>query len=362
MRAIERCRTAALGGHLDACDRCGATRIAYNSCRNRHCPKCQSLARAKWLEAQSALLLPVGYFHVVFTLPHELNELILYNRRLLYELLFRAASQTLHRFGRDPRYLGAELAITAILHTWGQNLSQHVHLHCVVSGGGLSVDRERWIGGQRRFLFPVRALSKVFRGKYLDSLRRAVASGKLRLPHGLADPAAFADLLGRLRQRPWVVYAKRPFAGPKQVLAYLGRYTHRVAISNDRIVDFADNVVHFRWKDYAHGEGSKIMKLEATEFIRRFLLHVVPGHFMRIRHFGLLANRHRRHKLSRCRQLLGITPPDPPAAPSPHETMAEQMLCITGVDISRCPSCGQGTMTITEILAPQNRGPRFDSS
>ena len=351
MRAIEQCRTAALGGHVEICDDCAHTRISYNSCRNRHCPKCQNLARAKWLDRQKALLLPVGYFHVVFTLPHELNPLVLQNHRILYTLLFQAASQTLQAFARDPKHLGAELGMTAVLHTWGQNLSQHVHIHCLVSAGGLSQDRKRWIPCRKGFLFPVRALSSVFRGKYLDLLQRAFQSGKLRLEGTLAKlgaAGAFGDLLRTLRAQPWVVFAKRPFAGPEQVLGYLGRYTHRVAISNNRLVALDGDLVRFHWKDYADGDRVKTMELGAAEFIRRFLLHVLPAGFMRIRHFGLLANRHRQQKLSRCRDLLRSESPEQ----IPPETLDDRMLRLTGVDIRRCPLCGQGRMTVSEILSP----------
>ena len=352
MRAIETCRTAALGGHRDTCDACGADRISYNSCRNRHCPKCQTLAKVRWLEARRAELLPVEYFHVVFTLPHALNPLAQGNPRLLYTLLFHAAADTLAAFAHDPRHLGGELGVTAILHTWGQNLSQHVHLHCVVTGGALAPDGSRWISAPRGFLFPVRALARVFRGKYLDALRRAVEAHKLVFTGSLAplaEPAAFAAWLAPLRQQDWVVYAKRPFAGPEQVLEYLGRYTHRVAISNERLVSLDDGIVRFRWRDYADGDRLKVMALEAEEFIRRFLLHVVPDGFVRIRHFGLLANRTRHAKLARCRRLLA----QPPAPTTPDtESVRALLLRLTGLDIERCPVCQRGRLRVTEILPP----------
>lgn len=352
MRAIETCRTAALGGHRDTCDACGADRISYNSCRNRHCPKCQTLAKARWLEARRAELLPVEYFHLVFTLPHALNPLIQGHPRLLYTLLFRATADTLATFAHDPRHLGGELGVTAILHTWGQNLSQHVHLHCVVTGGALAPDGSRWISAKAGFLFPVRALARVFRGKYLDALRRAFEAGQLVFTGSLAplaEPAAFADWLAPLRRQDWVVYAKRPFAGPEQVLEYLSRYTHRVAISNERLVSLDQGIVRFRWKDYADGDRLKVMALEAEEFIRRFLLHVVPDGFVRIRHFGLLANRTRTAKLARCRRLLD----QPPQAPRPEpESVHALMLRLTGLDIERCPVCQRGRLRVTEILPP----------
>jgi len=366
MQAIETCRTAALGGHRETCDTCGAERLAYNSCRNRHCPKCQTLAKERWLTARQAELLPVEYFHVVFTLPHALNPLAQGNPRVIYTLLFRAVAATLTTFGRDPRHLGGDIGGPAILHTWGQNLSQHLHLHCVVTGGALSRDGARWIAAPPGFLFPVRALATVFRGKYLAALHRAFTTGQLVFAGSiaaLADPDAFAAWLRDLRHHAWVVYAKRPFAGPTQILQYLGRYTHRVAISNERLVRATDGVVGFRWKDYADGDRVKIMTLDAEEFIRRFLLHIVPGGFVRIRHFGFLANRARRAKLAQCRALLAQ-----PASPSPAtvESVPALLRRLTGLDIERCPLCQHGRLHITEILAPMRsppgRVPRVDTS
>src|SRR5216110_2342630 len=357
MQAVAACRTAALGGHVAQCDRCGTLRYCYHSCRNRHCPKCQTLAKERWLAARRAELLPVEYFHVVFTLPHALNALAQGNPRVLYTLLFRAVAATLTTFGRDPRHLGGDVGGTAILHTWGQNLSQHLHLHCVVPGGALAQDGARWIAAPPGFLFPVRALARVFRGKYLQALHRAFTAGRLRFAGALAalaDPEAFATWLRDLRRHDWVVYAKRPFAGPTQLLEYLGRYTHRVAISNERLVSHTDGVVRFRWRDYADGDRVKIMTLAAEEFIRRFLLHVVPGGFVRIRHFGFLANRTRRAKLARCRALLA-QPPAPAA--SPAESVPALMRRLTGIDIELCPRCQQGRLHVTEILAPASPPP-----
>lgn len=351
MSAIETCRTAALGGHRERCDTCGAERLAYNSCRNRHCPKCQTLAQERWLEARRADLLPVPYFHVVFTLPHTLNPLAQGNPRVLYRLLFQASAETLLTFGRDPRHLGGDLGVTAILHTWGQNLSQHLHLHCVATGGALARDGSRWIPAPPGFLFPVRALAQVFRGKYLAALRRAFEAGQLHFAGStasLAAPAAFTAWLAHLRHHAWVVYAKQPFAGPEHVLDYLGRYTHRVALSNDRLVRHADGIIHFRWQDYADGDRVKVMALEAAEFIRRFLLHVVPDRFVRIRHFGLLANRTRTAKLTRCRQLLAVLP----TALEPPASVAALMLRLTGIDIERCPLCQQGRLHLVALLPP----------
>ena len=347
LRAIETCRTAALGGHRETCDRCGATRAVYHSCRNRHCPKCQTLAKERWIQDRRAELLPVPYFHVVFTLPHALNRLAQHEPRVIYHLLFQAAAETLQTFARDPQHLGGDLGITAILHTWGQNLSQHIHLHCLVTGGALAPEGARWIPSHPHFLFPVRALSKVFRAKYLDALQQAF--DQRQLPTEPHDP----DLLPTLRRRPWVVYAKQPFAAPEQVLQYLGRYTHRIALSNDRIVDFRDGVVRFRWRDSADGHQSKVMTLPAEELLCRFLLHVLPSGFMRIRHFGLLANRHRKQKLQRCRALLGQPPPPEPAQETAHAMVKR----LTGLDLSVCPFCQKGTMRITATLTPGDPSP-----
>jgi hypothetical protein len=294
----------------------------------------------------------VEYFHVVFTLPHALNPLAQGNPRVLYTLLFRAARETLATFGDDPRHLGGELGGIAILHTWGQTLVQHLHLHCVVTGGALTRDGARWLPAKRGFLFPVRALARVFRGKYLAGLRRAFERQALRFAGsvaGLADPTAFGQFLAALRAHDWVVYAKPPFAGAAQVLEYLGRYTHRVAISNDRLVSVDADQVRFRWKDYAHGNRVKTMTLPAEEFLRRFLLHVLPGGFVRIRHFGLLANRGRAAKLARCRELLTAVPPEAPPAP---DTVAALMLRLTGVDLTRCPVCRQGHLRLGAVFEP----------
>ena len=351
LRAIATCRTAALGGHRETCDRCGAMRITYHSCGNRHCPKCQTLTKERWLAARKADLLPIPYFHVVFTLPHDLNALAQGNPRVIYTRLFRAAADTLLTFGRDPRHLGGTLGITAILHTWGQALTQHLHLHCLVTGGALAADGAQWIGGRPTFLFPVRALATVFRAKYLAGLAQAFDAGQLTFAGGtaaLADRRAFTAFLGQRRAVDWVVYAKRPFGGPAQVLEYLGRYTHRVALSNHRLVDHAEGRVRFRWRDYADHDRVQVMTLETDEFLRRVLLHVVPRGFMRIRHFGLLANRTRRDRLRQCRDLLG----QPPPADVAPAAAAVLLLRLTGVDLSRCPVCGEGHMQVTVLVVP----------
>jgi len=340
MGAIETCRTATLGGHVEQCRDCGAIRVAYNSCRNRHCPKCQGLARAEWLAERQAELLPVPYFHVVFTLPAPAAEIAFHNKAVIYALLFRAAAETLRTIAADPRHLGAEIGFVAVLHTWGQTLQHHPHIHCVVPGGGLAADGTRWMACRRGFFLPVRVLSRRYRRRFLEGLQAAFAAGTLRFSGalaGLAEPRAFARRLAELRRLEWVVYAKRPFAGPEQVLAYLGRYTHRVAIANRRLIRLADGKVSFRWRDYRHNAKNKVMTLAAEEFIRRFLLHTLPDGFHRIRHYGLLANGHRAAKLALCRRLLAAAPPP---APSPAADYRERYRQITGISLEICPCCG----------------------
>ena len=351
--ALVNCRTAALGGFKSQCEHCGAVTIQYASCRNRHCPKCQTLSQTRWVERQYADLLDIGYWHVVFTLPHEINPVAQANPALIYRLLFKAASQTLLEFGRNPRWLGGELGITMVLHTWGQNLGQHVHVHCIVTDGGLSPDGQRWLTPARNgFLFPTAALSKVFRGKYLDFLGAAHRDGELRLKaSGGGDSRELERLKTALRSNNWVVYSKAPFAGAEQVLAYLGRYTHKTAIGNHRLVDFDGEHVRFRWRDYADGNKVKVMRLDADEFVRRFLLHVLPRGFTRLRHYGLLANRCRARKLALCRGLLGQPAPEPPEP----ETAQEMMLRLTGIDITVCRQCGEGTLRQILVLEPQHR-------
>lgn len=349
LRAIAACRTAALGGHVTQCDRCGALRYCYHSCRNRHCPKCQTLAKERWLAARRAELLPVPYFHLVFTLPHALNALAQGNPRTIYRLLFQAAADTLLEFGANPRWLGGQIAATLVLHTWGQNLGQHLHVHALVSAGALHADGH-WIHSRRGFLFPVQALSAVFRGKFLAGLARLWHGGSLRLAAADADRvAALPSLVHQLHQKPWVVYAKQPFAGPTQVLDYLGRYTHRVAISNHRLVSLTDTEVRFRYKDYAHGNRRKVMTLAAAEFIRRFLLHVLPKGFMRIRHYGLLANRTKQAQLAQARAALDCAPPEPIALVP--ESVPAFWLRIAHRDITLCPRCHSGHLHIVGPLA-----------
>jgi len=360
LRDLGRCRTAELGGHVDECLDCGFLRIAYNSCRNRHCPKCQALARARWLDEQAEHLLPVEYFHVVFTLPHEVADLALGNPAELYDLLFQAASATLRDVAAHPKRLGAQVGTLMVLHTWGQNLHHHPHVHAVVTGGGLSCnakgvvdDSPRWIACRPGFFLPVKVLSRVFRGKYLEGLQQAVAEGKLTFPRhqsALTDPDAFRRWLSPLYRKDWVVYAKQPFGGPQQVLKYLARYTHRVAISNARLVDVADGQVSFRYKDYADGSQQKVMKLSADEFLRRFMQHVLPRGFVKIRHYGLLANRRRDEKLAVCRLWLHTADvPAPLVADTPPETLIDE------AQAPRCPSCG-GTRLVRRELLPTRMG------
>src|SRR5271167_1463672 len=319
MDAIVRCRSAALGGHRDRCFGCGHQAISYNSCRNRHCPKCQGNARARWLAARSAELLPVPYFHLVFTLPHELSLLVLQNKKLLYDLLFRTSAATLLEVARDPKHLGADIGLLSVLHSWGQNLQHHPHIHCIVPAGGLTKDRSGWIAASPRFFLPVRVLSRVFRGKFAAGLKQLFDQDKLQFHGsliGLAQPDCFRRFLHQLFRQDWVVYAKAPFAGAEHVLHYLARYTHRVAISNHRLVAFHHDQVSFRWKDYAHGGKQKLMTLPADEFLRRFLLHVLPKGLVRIRHFGLFANRRRAASLLRCRSLMKVAAPPAQTAPT----------------------------------------------
>jgi len=343
LRAIERCRTAALGGHRDQCDRCGHRAISYNSCRNRHCPKCQTNAREKWLSARQRELLPATYYHVVFSVPHKLVPLMWQNKKVLFQLLFEASAATLLEVAADPQHLGAEIGFLSILHTWGQTLQCHPHVHCVVPGGGLSCDRQRWIPSSPNFFLPVKVLSHVFRGKFLAGLRSAFRSKRLAFHgscQGWENRKAFYAFLDTLKEHDWVVYAKKPFGGPEHVLHYLARYTHRVAISNHRLVEVTDDNVTFRWKDYAHHSKRRTMTLSHEEFLRRFLLHVLPKGFPRIRYFGFLAQRSRGALLPLCRTLLAVEPP-----PVPTTSAAPSIPWL-------CPCC-QAPMRVIERLTAQ---------
>src|SRR3984893_3194849 len=340
--AMARCRTAALGGHLDECTRCGHRAISYNSCRNRHCPKCQAGARDRWLAARRQELLPTLYVHVVFTLPHELVSLALQNKKVIYDLLFRTSAETLLEIARDPKHLGAEIGFFSVLHTWNQKLQLHPHVHCVIPSGGLSPNRRHWIKTRYAFFLPVPVLSRVFRGKFVAALKRAFQDGQLHF-HGdlkpLAQPTTFFAWLRPLFRKDWVVYAKRPFGGPEYVLRYLGRYTHRVAISNHRLVTFADQKVTFHWRDSAHKNEQRRMTLSLDEFLRRFLLHLLPDGFVRIRHFGFLANRQRATLLPLCFQLLSSAP----------QTEQDTLGVKNANDLWRCPKCA-GPMVVVERL------------
>src|SRR5437763_1405805 len=347
MTAIEICRTAALGGHVERCEDYAHTRIAYNSCRNRHCPKCQWSAAHQWLAEREAELLPVPYFHVVFTLPAVMGAIAYQNKSGVYNLLFMTAAETLMTIAADPKHLGAEIGLTAVLHTWGQNLDHHPHVHCIVPGGGISSDDERWIPCRSNFFLPVRVLSRLFRRLFLERLVALHAAGELQFftdIAGLKDEGAFKAYLSPLRKSEWVVYAKRPFAGPSQVLAYLARYTHRVAITNSRLLSLSDGKVRFRWKDYRQDGKTKVMTVDGGEFIRRFLLHVLPDGFHRIRHYGLFANGHRADKLALCRTLLGV-----PAVEADHSEDQQQGEPGSTFEPPPCPCCG-GRMKVIETF------------
>jgi hypothetical protein len=352
MQAIVRCRTAALGGHIDMCPRCGKDwGLSFNSCRNRHCPKCQAHARKRWISARERELLATSYFHVVFSLPRELTDLIRQNEVELYNLLFRAVAETLLEVAANPKHLGAAIGFFGILHTWGQNLLFHPHIHCVVPAGGLAPGRQRWIRGSERFFLPLKVLQKVFRGKFVEGLKDAFAQKRLHLAgpiQHLARPNCFAAFVRKLHRHPWVVYVKPPFGGPEQVLRYLGRYTHRVAISNHRLLAFDGDNVTFRWRDYAHGNVQRTMTVSAEEFIRRFLLHVLPKSFVRIRHFGFMANYRRSTSFELCRRLLQMAPD--PASPETGPATSARL----------CPTC-QTPLTVIERLTAVQIAWRFVS-
>ncbi len=350
---ITGCRTSALGGHVERCDRCGHRAIAYNSCRNRHCPKCQSKASAEWTARQGEDLLPVEYFHVVFTVPHEIAAIAIHNKRQVYGLMFQTVAETLQQVANDPRHLGAEIGLLAVLHTWGQNLQHHPHIHCIVPGGGLSASGDRWVPCRSGFFVPVRVLSRLFRGKLLSELKRLHHKGKLcfggQVQH-LSDPEAFHGYLDPLYSKKWVVYAKPPFGGPTRVLKYLGRYTHRVAISNSRLVAMDEHSVSFSWRHYAHGNRHRLMRLAAGEFLRRFLLHLLPKGLKRIRAYGLLANRHRRRNLKACRDLI-------PCAVDVYQGAVASSGTGKLLPHRPCPACRLGHMLIV-LVFEAGMGPR----
>jgi len=363
--AIMSCHTAALGGHVYHCGHCGHEAISYNSCRNRHCPSCQAAARAAWVDNRVEELLPVPYFHVVFTIPSELNQFALRNKQVFYNILFKAAAETLHTLAEREKYLGALIGFIAVLHTWGQNLMDHPHLHCVVPAGGLSADRSQWkTTPNSEFLFPVKVVSKLFRGKFLDLFSRAVDGHEI-LFHGTlrqyeTNPKTFRQLIDLLYKTEWVVYAKAPFAGPKAVLKYLGRYTHRIAISNSRITELSEQTVSFKWKNYADNDREKVMTLSHGEFIRRFLLHVLPTGFVRIRYFGFLGQAIKKERLQHCRELLGVLPPEPQEEEEEGNTTTADEESIEEIPEKKlrwkCPICKTGYLTpYREIPRPHQR-------
>jgi hypothetical protein len=366
MTAIEVCRTAALGGHLERCDCCNYERPCYDSCRDRHCPKCQSLARAEWVEKRTSEVLPTHYFHVVFSVPEEIASIAYQNKKIVYDILFRATAETLTTIAADPKHLGAEIGFFAVLHSWGQTLIFHPHLHCVVPGGGISLDGTRWISCRPRFFLPVRVLSRLLRRLFLTYLEEAFDSGKLRFFSALAalqDPQAFSQHLDAVRNVDWVVYAKPPFAGPQQVVDYVGRYTHRVAISNHRIVDIEGGEVKFTWRDYRDNNQQKTMTLSADQFIGRFLLHVLPSGFHRIRYYGFLANPHRKEKLEQCRQLLGMTPGrESSSDPATLEDYRDRYEKLTGRSLRECPVCHRGHMIPVANLRGGNSSPVIEDT
>jgi hypothetical protein len=370
LQSLAACRTSALGGHVESCDACGCSHPVYNSCRDRHCPKCQGAARAAWLDARRDELLPVEYFHVVFTIPAAIAQVAWQNKGIVYGILFETAAATLQEIAADPKHLGAEMGFLSVLHTWGQNLLHHPHLHCLVPGGGIAPDGRRWVSCRPGFFLPVRVLSRVFRGKFLQRLREAYDRGQLQFHGSLLEQGTstgFAKLVAESYRTEWVVYAKPPFGGPEQVLKYLARYTHRVAISNTRLLHLENGQVTFRWKDYAAGSRVRTMTLSAAEFLRRFLLHVLPTGFVRIRHYGFLANCHRQTKLTLCRALLGVTPgePEPVSAAPANEAGVDESSVDSSARI--CPYCKLGRIIISRhcprpSVAVLMRLPLWDSS
>ncbi len=359
MGAIENCRTSKLGGHVEVCDKCNHIKISYNSCRNRHCPKCQSLCKERWLENRMKDLMPIQYFHIVFTIPSELNALALQNKKLLYSILFKASSETLIELSRDYKHLGAEIGFISLLHTWGQNLMDHPHIHSIVTGGGLSLDSSKWVSCREDFFIHVKILSRVFRGKFLDCLKKLYYSNKLNFSGQISDLGSrqeFKILIDTLYKTEWVVYSKPPFKNPQHVLKYLANYTHKVAISNSRITDLKDDKVSFKWRDYKDNNKNKLMTLDAFEFIRRFLLHVLPNGFVKMRHYGILSNRNRKTKLEKCKNLLGV-PAENNLNSKVKETWQELLLRISKVDSRICPCCKKGYMVLTETIFPHSGSP-----
>ena len=355
LSSIQYCKTASLGGHIYECDKCGETTIAYNSCRNRHCPKCQTYAKELWIYERSKSLLPTHYFHIVFTIPEQLNSLVLFNQKELYSILFTSVSETLLELAKDKKYLGADIGFTSILHTWGQNLMNHPHIHCIVPGGGLSLDKTKWIKSKKKFFIPVKVLSRKFRGKFLYYLNKLYLNNKLTFPKSISELNSrniFNEFKDSLYKKEWIVYSKAPFSSAEYVLQYLGRYTHRVAISDNRIIKVDENNVSFRWRDYKDNNKQKLMTLKANEFIRRFTMHILPDRFVKIRHYGILGNRNKKLKFKRCLEIFRIKPRDDEKLSS-----AELFFKLTGIKIGMCKVCEKGNLIEKGILMPRSYSP-----
>lgn len=355
LSSIQYCKTASLDGHIYECDKCGETTIAYNSCRNRHCPKCQTYAKELWIYERSKSLLPIHYFHIVFTIPEQLNSLVLFNQKELYSILFTSVSETLLELAKDKKYLGADIGFTSILHTWGQNLMNHPHIHCIVPGGGLSLDKTKWIKSKKKFFIPVKVLSRKFRGKFLYYLNKLYLNNKLTFPKSISELNSrniFNEFKDSLYKKEWIVYSKAPFSSAEYVLQYLGRYTHRVAISDNRIIKVDENNVSFRWRDYKDNNKQKLMTLKANEFIRRFTMHILPDRFVKIRHYGILGNRNKKLKFKRCLEIFRIKPRDDEKLSS-----AELFFKLTGIKIGMCKVCEKGNLIEKGILMPRRYSP-----
>lgn len=353
--SIQYCKTASLGGHIYECNECGETTIAYNSCRNRHCPKCQAYAKELWIYERSKSLLPTHYFHIVFTIPEQLNSLVLFNQKELYSILFTSVSETLLELAKDKKYLGAEIGFTSILHTWGQNLMNHPHIHCIVPGGGLSLDKAKWIKSKKKFFIPVKVLSRKFRGKFLYYLNTLYLNNKLTFPKSISELGSrniFNEFKDSLYKKEWIVYSKAPFSSAEYVLQYLGRYTHRVAISDNRIIKVDKNNVSFKWRDYKDNNKQKVMTLKAKEFIRRFTMHILPDRFVKIRHYGILGNRNKQLKFKRCLEIFRVKPIDDEKLSS-----AELFFKLTGIKIGMCKVCEKGNLIEKGIIMPRSYSP-----
>ena len=353
--SIKDCRTAALGGHAYECDECGEIKISYNSCRNRHCPKCQAYAKEMWIYERSKALLPTHYFHIVFTIPEQLNSLTLFNQKEMYSILFTAVSETLLELAKDKKYLNANIGFTTILHTWGQNLMFHPHIHCIVPGGGLSFDNTKWVQSKKKFFLPVKVISRKFRGKFLYYLNKLYLDNKLKFPKNISELSSrniFDLFKDNLYKKEWIVYSKAPFSSAEYVLQYLGRYTHRVAISDNRIIKVDNEKVVFKWRDYRDKNKEKVMSLKPTEFIRRFTMHILPDRFVKIRHYGILANRNKNLKLKRCKEIFRIKPKE-----IENLSSAELFFKLTGIKIGKCKNCEKGNLIKISKIMPRSTSP-----